>query len=121
MLRIEPVEERGAGAADMKEAGRRGGEADDDGHGGNAGQRSGGRCVAYRPRGVMAAPIPATWQCATVASTKLLVIARSINYECKSLAFASVRSGAPMSLSRHLIALRRSPGAAVSLTGSVAA
>jgi hypothetical protein len=34
---VEIVEERGAGAADMEEAGRRGGETDGDGH---------GRCVA---------------------------------------------------------------------------
>jgi hypothetical protein len=33
MAGIEPVEERGARAADMQEAGRRGGEAGNDGHG----------------------------------------------------------------------------------------
>src|SRR5215472_2534790 len=32
MPREEPIEQSGAGAADMKKAGGRGGEADDDGH-----------------------------------------------------------------------------------------
>src|SRR5438874_6535423 len=41
VTRIEPVEQCGAGAADMQEAGRRGGETDNDTHGRYVGAESG--------------------------------------------------------------------------------
>src|SRR5262249_29945226 len=38
VTRVQPVEQGGAGTANVQEAGRRGGKANDDGHESNAGQ-----------------------------------------------------------------------------------